>query len=230
MAESLEDYFMVWGTDQAAYGPVEMETLKQWVQERRVTAGSWVFAGKTGAWLRAKKIPELKAMLGSPGDTTWWSAPAKIDPQLLRRISILAGFSDTQLEIVARLVELERAAQGTMIVSQGQIGDSLYLILQGELRVCLRVSGKDATVTTLKTGDFFGDIALLDQGNRSADVVANEDCLLARLSGAALDAISERAVEVAAPLLQALDQALAERIRADNERLAGVLASVRQRQ
>jgi len=230
MAESIEDYFMVWGTDQAAYGPVEIETLKQWVRDRRVTAESWIFAGKTGSWQRAKKLAELKAMFGTPGDTTWWSAPARIDPQMLRRINILAGFTAAQLEIVARLVELERAEEGALLVSQGEPGDSLYLILEGELKVCLRVPGKNATVTLLKAGDFFGDVALLDHGDRSADVVATTNCLLARLSGAALDAISERAVEVATPLLQALDQALAERIRADNDRLAQILVSARQRE
>jgi CRP-like cAMP-binding protein len=100
---------------------------------------------------------------------------------------------------------------------------------EGELRVCLEMPGTDPTLTTLRAGDFFGDIALLDHGTRSADVVATANCLLARLSEAALDAISERATEVATLLLQALDRTLVERVRADNRRLEEILASARQR-
>lgn len=229
MAEAIADYFMLWGSDQTAYGPVELATLIGWVQDGRVTAESWVFSGRTGSWLRARKLPELKRLFGSSGDTTRLLAPAQIDPHILRRINILAGFSDAQLDIIASVVELERAPQGAMIVSQGQRGDSLYLILEGELRVCLQVPGTDLALTRLGAGDFFGDIALLDHGTRSADVVANTNCLLARLSEAALDAISERAIEVATLLLQALDRTLVERVRADNRRLEEILASARQR-
>jgi CRP/FNR family transcriptional regulator, cyclic AMP receptor protein len=228
MAELSEDYFMVWGSDQAAYGRIELATLAEWVQQGLVTAESWIFVGKTGSWLRAKRLPELKELLGVRGDTTQLLARARIDPLLLRRINILAGLSDAQLQMVAKLVELEQAPEGATIVSQGQPGDSLYFILEGELQVCLHVPGKEVEITTLRAGDVFGDIALLDQGTRSADVVTNTNCLLARLSSFALATISDRAAEVATLLLQALDQVLVERIRADNRRLAEMVASTRQ--
>lgn len=223
MAQFIEDHFLVWGSDQVPYGPVELATLVEWVQNGSVTAESWVFAGKTGSWLRAAKLPELKGLFGSSGDTTRLFSPAQIDPQMLRRINILTGFSDAQLETIARLVELERAPQGARVVSRGQPGDALYLILEGELRVCLQVQDREVTINTLGAGDFFGEIALLNHGPRSADVVANTNCLLARLSGAALSAISNKAVEVAMPFFRALDRALTERIRADNRRLAEIL-------
>ena len=68
-------------------------------------------------------------------------------------------------------------------------------------------------------GDFFGDIALLDHGPRSADVIANVDSTLLRLSAAAFERLAKEAPSLATPFLQATSRTLASRIRADNKRL-----------
>ena len=52
--------FIVWGIDQTPYGPVELPTLVSWVKDERVTADTWIFAGKTCAWQRAGELPELQ--------------------------------------------------------------------------------------------------------------------------------------------------------------------------
>jgi CRP-like cAMP-binding protein len=83
-------------------------------------------------------------------------------------------------------------------------------------------------LTTLGTGEFFGDVALLSQGAHCADVIANTNCVLAKLSAAALDKITKGAPDTATPFLRAMDQALTERIRADNQRFAQITAAARQ--
>ncbi len=225
MAECIENYFMVWGSDQAAYGPVELPMLASWIEDGRVTSESWVFVGKTNSWLRARKVLELKRVLGVMGDTTRLSAPCRVDPQLLRRINILAALTDQQLETFARFVEVEQVPTPAVVVSAGQRDDNLYLILGGELSVELPVLGEDVTIGRLYPGDFFGDMAALNHGTRSANVRAVTSCVLARISGAALDDVCRRWPDMAAPLLKAMDRALAERVRADNERLRDITAA-----
>lgn len=228
MAESMENYFMVWGADRSPYGPVELPTLVSWVEDGRVTPESWVFVGINGTWRRARTIAELKSLFGVTGDTTRLQAPPQIDPQTLRSIKILAGLTDPQLDAFARLVEIEQIPEGALILSQGQRDDFLFFILEGEVRVCLPVMGKDETLTTLATGDFFGDMALLNHGERCADIIANTNCVLAKLSAGGLEKIIKGAPDTATPFLRAMDQALTERIRADNQRFAGIMASARQ--
>ena len=56
--------FAIWGIDHAAYGPVELPTLVNWIKDERVLADTWVFGQRDNAWKRAADIPELKLSIG----------------------------------------------------------------------------------------------------------------------------------------------------------------------
>jgi hypothetical protein len=211
--------FIVWGSDEVAYGPVELPNLVSWIKDERVTADTWVFAGKTSCWQKASEIDELKMFFRPRGSAVAAVGPAGIDPRALRRVKILGGMSDEQLQRFADFMEIEQIPQWTQIVKQGDPGDTMYLILQGELRVRINVMGKETILTTLGPGEFFGDISLFDHGPRSADVVANSDATVLKISAAAFDKLSKEAPELATPLLRAIGQTLSARIRADNKRL-----------
>ena len=211
--------FIVWGIDQTPYGPVELPALVSWVKDERVTADTWVFVGKSNSWHKASQIPELQMFFKSKGKSTAALSPVTgIDPRALRRVKILAGMSDEQLQGFADFMEVEEARQWSVIVAQGDCGDTMYLILQGELRVRINVAGKETVLATLSVGDFFGDISLFDQGPRSADVVANVDSTLLKISSNAIEQLAKNAPEIATPFLLAIGKTLTARIRADNKR------------
>jgi CRP-like cAMP-binding protein len=96
----------------------------------------------------------------------------------------------------------------------------MYLILQGELRVRINVNGKETVLATLSAGEFFGDISLFDRGPRSADVVANADSVVLKITARAVEDLSKEAPELANMFLRNIGQTLSARIRADNKRLA----------
>jgi CRP-like cAMP-binding protein len=212
--------FFIWGIDQSAYGPVELPTLVSWIKDERVLADTWIFLARDVAWRRAAEIPELQMFFRrkAAGDAAA-AAPAGFQAGSLRRVKILAGLSDAQLERLAQLMELQRVAQWTVIVRQGEHGDAMYLILEGELRVRLIASGKETILSTLGPGEFFGDMALFDQGPRSADVVANVDSVVLKITATAFEDLAKAAPDLAAPFLMATVKTLAARIRADNKRL-----------
>jgi hypothetical protein len=214
--------FVVWGIDQTAYGPVELPTLVAWVKDERVTADTWIYDAKNSAWQKAADLSELqmffrKAKIGAATADAMMS-PRGLDPRALRRIKILANMSDEQLERFAQYMEAEKVPQWSVIVKQGDHGDSMYFILEGELRVRINVMGKETILATLTAGEFFGDISLFDQGPRSADVVANSDSLVVKISAAALDELAKASPETATPFLRAIGRTLTARIRADNKR------------
>jgi hypothetical protein len=218
-----ETGFTVWGIDQSAYGPVELPTLVSWVRDERVTADTWVFVCKNGTWQKAAEILELQMFFRSKG-TRAASAGALpisargLDSRGLRRIKVLAEMSDEQLMRFADFAEVEQIPQWTVIVRQGDPGDAMFFILEGELRVRMNLMDREMVIATLGAGEMFGDISIFDHGPRSADVVANVDSLVVRLSASAFERLSREAPQLATPLLRSIGKTLTARIRADNKR------------
>jgi CRP-like cAMP-binding protein len=217
--------FSIWGIDHAAYGPVDLPTLVSWIKDDRVLAETWVFAQRDNSWRCAKDIPELQmffrskpAPTAAPTADGAAAAPA-IRIGILRRVKILGGLTDTQLERFAQAMEMQRVSQWSQIVKQGERGDSMYFILEGELRVRIVQAGKETILATLGPGDFFGDIALFDHGPRSADVVANAESTVLKMTTTGFEKLAQEAPEVATPFLLATIRTLAARIRADNKRI-----------
>jgi len=216
---STESVFIVWGIDQTAYGPVELPTLVAWVQDERVTAETWIFTSKEGRWQKAAELTELQMFFHKTGKAGQAPMVSVLGVELgdLRRMKLLGAMSDEQLERFASFVELEKAAQGAVVVRQGASDQAMYLVLDGELSVKLKVLGEESLLGTLGTGDFFGDVSLFDHGPRSADVTANRDSLLVKISSVAFQRLAKDAPDLATPLLFAISKTLSARIRAGNK-------------
>lgn len=214
--ESANDYF-IWGVDDSPYGPVELPILVNWIKDERVLADTWVFTRRDTKWQRATEITELKMFFGKKLPRA--AEGSAITPGALRRIKILADLNDAQLSHLSDFLELQRVGQWATVVHQGDAGDAMFLILEGELRARILVAERETILATFGPGDFFGDIALFDHGPRSADVVANVDSALLRLSAISFERLAKEAPSLATPFLQATSRTLASRIRADNKRL-----------
>ena len=226
--------FRIWAVDNIVYGPVELPELIHWVKDDRVHDKTWVFSEKDDCWKRAAQVTELRMFFKSSPATGGAATASSVSvptpgvsdetamfakkPGSLRRIRIFADFSDAELARFVEFMEVLRVKQFTEVVKQGQHGDAMYFVLEGELRVRLMVSGKESTLVTLGPGEFFGEISLFDQGPRSADVVANEDSLLLRIASEGFSALLQEAPDLAAPFLFAMSKTLTARIRADNKR------------
>ena len=221
-SEDANKYF-IWGLDDAPYGPVELPVLIEWIHDDRVFPETWVFIRTNGTWQKASDMPALQEHFGLKNSGAL-QAPSRngFKPGSLRRIKILANMSDAQLAHLAEFMELEGVPQWTVVVRQGEPGDAMYLVMSGELRARTMVGETETILTTLGPGDFFGEMALFDEGPRSADVVANMDSTLLRLSSAAFQRLTRQAPNLAAPFLQATARTLSARIRADNKRLTRV--------
>ena len=146
-------------------------------------------------------------------------AEAEEDLLNLSEIEILKGRK------AESLLELEQAAQtrhyeaGQAIFSQGEVGDELLLVRRGRVRISF-VTGPDEVfhVATFGRGDFFGDMAFLDSGIRSANAVAETPTDIYAITRKAFDAVAERHPRLGQQFLGGLARALAHRLRqADGE-------------
>ena len=109
-----------------------------------------------------------------------------------------------------------------MLFNQGDPSDAMFLVLGGELRARTMIGGRETILATFGPGDFFGEMSLFDHGPRSADVVANVDSTLLKITSVAFDRLTREMPALATPFLQATARTLSARIRADNKRLTRV--------
>jgi CRP/FNR family cyclic AMP-dependent transcriptional regulator len=133
--------------------------------------------------------------------------PAPID--LLRRIPLFAELSDKELARLARSFKESRFPAGNEIATEGQRGVGFFVI--GEGTVVYSVGG--AEKGRAGSGDYFGEIALIDDGARSATVTAETDVTAYGLTSWAFRPLVEENAAIAWELLQAM----AKRLRAAQE-------------
>jgi CRP/FNR family cyclic AMP-dependent transcriptional regulator len=112
-----------------------------------------------------------------PGAGAVRSLDAMID--LLGRINLFAGLPPVYLRRIAALGTEEAHPTGSVVFKEGSTGDKVYLILEGAVRISREVPGMgEEALAVLKTGDYFGEMALIDDFPRSADARVHDSCRL----------------------------------------------------
>jgi ATP-binding cassette subfamily B protein len=132
---------------------------------------------------------------------------AEVAAGRLRGVPLFERADEALLEEVASQFATEQCQSGQTIVREGEPGDSFYIVVRGQLDV---LHG-ERLVRTLDDGDFFGEIALIEQSPRTATVRARTPCLLLSLAQEPFWRLLERLPELRA----AVQRAAAERTAAD---------------
>ena len=128
----------------------------------------------------------------------------------LKRVPIFAGVRDKELGRLVKAMRESRFNEGEVITTEGRSGVGFFLIEEGNATVSLR----GEIVRTLGPGDHFGEIALIDEGPRSATVTASTDLRCRGLAAWEFRSFVQEHPEVAWPLLETL----ASRLRDAEER------------
>jgi Pyruvate phosphate dikinase, AMP/ATP-binding domain/Cyclic nucleotide-binding domain len=126
----------------------------------------WAFADGTLYLLQCRAVTTGDPSTGSQ------KGPATGDPvEALQRVALFAGLDDREFEEIGRLLKERRFAAGETVVMEGSGGAAFFLIDSGEATVSIR----GVEQATLHKGDHFGEIALIDEGPRSATVTATTE-------------------------------------------------------
>jgi CRP-like cAMP-binding protein len=89
----------------------------------------------------------------------------------LQRVPLFADLTKREVQQIARLFKERRFSEGEIVVKEGSGGAAFFVIESGEATVFTR--GKKRT--TLKPDDYFGEIALIDEGTRMATIIASSE-------------------------------------------------------
>jgi CRP/FNR family transcriptional regulator, cyclic AMP receptor protein len=95
----------------------------------------------------------------------------------LRRVPLFTGLTESQLEILASGTVRRNYPKGRTIVAEGEPSQSLYILLSGRAKVQRSdTEGKEVILAVLMSGEFFGEMSLIDDAPRSASVITLESC------------------------------------------------------
>jgi hypothetical protein len=105
---------------------------------------------------------------------------------------LFSGVPKEELEAVLAAVSPVRVSAGSVVVREGEPGDSLFLVVSGRLSVTTSEFGDPLPLAELAPGDFFGEVALLTGRPRTATVTASTEAELLRLDRATVDELRRR--------------------------------------
>lgn len=131
------------------------------------------------------------------------------------------GLSESDRFLFAVFAEEKRYPAESMVFREGDLGDAIYVIARGRVRISRRIAGGEEAFAFLRPGEIFGEMALLDPGTgRSADAVAHEDAVVLELSRARFEALESADPEGCGELSALLCRLAARRSVETAERLA----------
>lgn len=126
---------------------------------------------------------------------------------MIENISIFAGMTPAELELIEQRMVRRSYPKNTIILSEGDCSDSLYMILSGKVKVFLNdESGKEAIINYQEAGEYFGELSLIDESKRSASIMTVEKTNLAVITKQAFYQIMNDNPGIAIHLLKDLVQ------------------------
>jgi CRP/FNR family transcriptional regulator, cyclic AMP receptor protein len=148
-----------------------------------------------------------------------------MDLDLLAHVPLFEGLSNAQIKKLGELCETERFRKGTHIFREGDKGTSMFVVVEGKVRISRQVPGMgEEALAILAPGAAFGEMAVVEEAPRSADALAHEDATVLRIDRDRLDQLLFTDKELAYAVLWALVRTLSARLRETNEKMKAFFA------
>jgi sulfate permease, SulP family len=152
-----------------------------------------------------------------------WQVRDAAPPIDLEQFPLFAPLGPEAMEAVRAAAEERRAEGGTNVFSSGEAGDEIFFVRRGRVQVLLPLpGGKRHHLATFCRGEFFGEMAFLDRGKRSADAEAVVSTEMYVISRQRFDEIIARDHAAGAKLFEELARAIAQRLRAADAELSAL--------
>ncbi|MFH1714658.1 MAG: Crp/Fnr family transcriptional regulator [Elusimicrobiota bacterium] len=133
----------------------------------------------------------------------------------LRKIPLFSNLGRKDFELVKSIAKSQNYRKGERILSEGDKGDALFIVLKGLVKINKKAYGKIKTLAILKKGDFFGEMSLIDKEARSASAYAMQDVELLLITRSSFT----KTLKNNSALTGRIIETLCERLRRANEEI-----------
>ncbi|MBI3181037.1 MAG: cyclic nucleotide-binding domain-containing protein [Myxococcales bacterium] len=148
-----------------------------------------------------------------------------MDPAILRNVALFQGLTQSQLQKIGSLASERSFPASAPIFKEGDSGLAMYVIVEGKVRISKQVPGVgEEALAILEKGQYFGEMALIEEGPRSADAIAHVSCKLYEIPREKLDQLMFTDKELAYVVLWTFVRTLSERLRETNDKIRGFFA------
>jgi CRP-like cAMP-binding protein len=139
----------------------------------------------------------------------------------LANMNLFRGLVPEALERIAAIASQEAFKPNALIFKEGDVGDKLYLILEGKVRISRQLSGMgEEALAILGVGEAFGEMSLIDDTPRSADARAHEAVKLLVITREAFEDLLFIHKDLAFEILWNFIKTLSARLREANDKMA----------
>ncbi|MCK4911059.1 MAG: cyclic nucleotide-binding domain-containing protein [Thermodesulfovibrionales bacterium] len=145
---------------------------------------------------------------------------------VLRRLPIFKDLSKREVASIERILHRRSYATGEDIFTQGVPGAGMYIILSGEVSILLEPGNRELTL--LKEGEFFGEMALLDESPRSATARAKSPCIVLGFFQSDLFSLLERSPKLGSKIILRLARIVSDRLKHSNEQVLSLEEKLKQ--
>jgi len=123
---------------------------------------------------------------------------------------LFAVLSPADLKQVAAIAEEEVFPDGDVIVYQGEQGDAMFVIVSGDVRVCIERDGRDTEIARRKPGEYVGELAIINREPRIATLIASGDVRVLCIDQKSFEGLIRERPEVSLFIIQVLSKRLKE--------------------
>ena len=143
-----------------------------------------------------------------------------MDAEGLTRFDLFSALSESQRGVLATRLERRELASGETLFAEGDPGDSLFLLSEGQIRISKMIDGVgEEALAVLKPGAYFGEMSLVDSLPRSADALADSAAVVYSLSQTDFRALVDADAQAAVGVLAAMVRTMAGRLRETNDQV-----------
>jgi CRP-like cAMP-binding protein/anti-anti-sigma regulatory factor len=165
----------------------------------------------------ANIVPDVDRGIQRAEDDLLRAQPQTYDEEIaLSEVGVLAGFSQPDLEAIEPYLRRACYSAGATIFREGEVGNELLILTKGTASAYLQIANTNIRLVTFAPGTIFGELAILDEGLRSATVVADRDLVCHSLTTGDFAKLSSKSSAVAVRLLAAIARELSGRLRTAN--------------
>jgi CRP-like cAMP-binding protein len=144
---------------------------------------------------------------------------------LLQKVAIFKNLDGAELADVAAVCHEERFESGEYIFREGEQGNRLFLIVEGEVRISRDVPGSgEEALAVLKPGAIFGEMAVFDRSERSTHAISNGGTTVLTITRPEFEMLLDFNRDLAYKVLWAVTRLLSARLRNTNDSLRSFLA------